>query len=108
MKKFYSHLIEYQSVYLELEEFDLSDSQRMHLGNLVDSTLHHTILDKVLSELSDADKRIFLKNLEINDHQKIWKHLNEKVIKIEEKIREASEELKIKLHQDLKEAKRIK
>lgn len=106
MKTFYSHLIAIESIILELDKLDLSDDQKTHLASLVDSSLHHTILDAILSELSDSDKRVFLQHLNKNDHDKIWKFLNNKIDNIEEKIKKIAEDLKEQLHKDLKEAQR--
>ncbi|OGE19049.1 hypothetical protein A3D83_00100 [Candidatus Daviesbacteria bacterium RIFCSPHIGHO2_02_FULL_41_10] len=105
MKYFYTHLIEIESIIVELDKLDLSDDQRIHLTGLIDSSLHHTILDAVLSELKPVDKRIFLTHLQENDHSKIWKFLNEKVENIEDKIKKTAGDLKEELKKDLKEAK---
>ena len=101
---FYSHLIEIESVIVELDKLDLSQEQKVHLTGLIDSSLHHTILDAVLSELTAGDKRVFLNHLQEDDHSKIWKFLEEKVDNIEDKIKKAAEGLKTELHKDLKEA----
>lgn len=108
MKYFYSHLIEIQSLVIELDKMELDPREKSHLAHLIDSTLHHHILDTVLDQLDLKDKEIFLSHLAKNDHTKIWKFLNEKVEKIEEKIKNTSEQLKQRLHQDLKEAGKIK
>lgn len=105
---FYSHLIEIESVVTELDKLDLSAEQKKHLAELVDSSLHHTILDAVLSELSETEKKVFLNHIEENNHGKIWQFLNERIDKIEEKIKKAAEDLKEQLHRDLKEANRHK
>lgn len=105
MKHFYSHLIEIESIIVELDKLDLSQEQKIHLAGLIDSSLHHTILDAVLSELTPSDKRVFLNHLKEDDHSKIWKFLNEKVDNIEDKIKKAAGDLKTQLHKDLKEAK---
>lgn len=106
MKQFYSHLIEIESITLELDKLDLSEDQKYHLASLIDSSLHHQVLDAVLSELSDSDKRVFLQHLNEDDHDKIWKFLNEKIDNIEEKIKKTAEDLKEELRQDLKRAKK--
>ncbi len=108
MKPFYAHLIEIESLTIELDKLDLTSEQKIHLASLIDSSLHHTILDAILSELPDADKRVFLQHLRTNDHQKIWKFLTAKVDNIEEKIKNAADQLKAELHADIKKAKRIK
>ena len=108
MKYFYSHLIEIESIVVELDKLDLSPEQREHLTNLIDSSLHHTVLDAVLSELPPHDKKVFLQALKEDDHSKIWQFLNEKVDNIEEKIKKAADDLKSELHKDLNEARNHK
>lgn len=108
MKYFYSHLVEIQSINQSLDELDLSHEERLHLAQLIDSTLHHTILDSILSELSNSDKRVFVQHISQNNHDKIWQFLNEKADGIENKIKKVADELKVELHKDLKEAKKLK
>lgn len=107
MALFYSHLIEIESIIVELDKLDLSNEQKHHLAGLIDSSLHHTVLDAVLSELSPQDKKVFINYLREDDHSKIWKFLNEKLENIEEKIKKAADGLKKELHKDLAEAKKI-
>lgn len=108
MKYFYSHLIEIESVISELDKMELSDEERIHLAALLDSSLHHTILDAILSELPDQEKRVFLQHITEGNHDKIWKFLNEKIDGIEDKIKMVAEDLKKELHKDLKKAKGAK
>ena len=108
MKQFYTQIIEIESITTELDKLDLTEEQRLHLATLLDSSLHHTILDAILSELGDQDKRVFLQHLHENDHVKIWGFLNEKVDNIEDKIKKAAEDLKIEMRKDLKKAKKTK
>lgn len=105
MKKFYAHLVEYESILIELDELDLSDKQKVHLSYLVDSHLHHSILDAVLSELPEEDKDRFLKHLREDNSDKIWEMLNERVDHIEDKIKETADKVKEELRKDIKEAK---
>lgn len=104
-KFFYTHLVDIESIIVELDKLDLSEKQKIQLTSLIDSTLHHHILDTVLSELSDEDKHIFLEHVSRKEHDKVWELLNKKVDKIEDKIKQAAEELKKEIHQDIKEAK---
>ncbi|MBI2330096.1 hypothetical protein HYU94_01790 [Candidatus Daviesbacteria bacterium] len=105
MKQFYSHLIQIESVITELDMLDLDPEQKIHLTTLMDSSLHHTILDAVLSELPLSDKRVFLNHLKEDNHDKIWQFLNERIDNIEGKIKKAADDLKFKLHKDLKVAR---
>ncbi len=108
MKHFYSHLIAIDSIIEELDRLSLSDEEKIHLSQLLDSSLHHTILDAILSQLSDSDKRVFMQHITEGNHDKIWKFLNEKATGVEEKIKKAAKDLKEELHEDIKEAHKLK
>lgn len=109
MKKyFYTHLVEIESVFIELEKLELSEIEKKQLAHLIDSNLHHHILDAILSQLSMEDKKLFMDHLTKGDEKRIWQFLNAKTENIEEKIKKASEDIKEKLHKDIKEAKRVK
>ena len=62
-KHFYSHLVEINEIYLSLSGMDLSEDERGHLLSLAETNIHATVINTVLSELSEEDKKIFLKNL---------------------------------------------
>ena len=104
-KHFYSHLIETSEISLALGDMELSKEERLHLLSLVESNLHHLILDVVLSELSEEDKKVFLEHVATNSHDKVWELLNEKAENIEEKIKKAAQDLKKELYTDIQEAK---
>lgn len=106
MRYFFSHLIEIDSLAAELDKFQLSKEEKLHLASLIDSSLYHTILNAVLSQLSQEDKKIFLNHLKSGDHGTIWQFLNGKIANIEDKIKKAGNDLKIELHKDLKESKK--
>lgn len=108
MKYFYSHLIEIESVVTELDRLNLSTEEKIHLGQLIDSGLHHTILEAILSNLTEEDKKIFLKHVHESSHDKIWQFLHEKIDHIEDKIKKVAEDLKKEMHEDVKKAHRIK
>lgn len=100
--KFYSHLIEVDTLEYEIDNMDLEDKQKSEIKSLIEASLHHTILDAVLSELSEDDKKKFLSHLVEDNHDKIWNLLNDKVENIEDKIKKAAEDIKKELHKDLK------
>lgn len=105
---FYSHLIEMQSLIIELDSLQLSDKEKKHLSLLIDSNLHQAILHSILDELKNEEKKVFLEHLNNKEHDKIWKLLNEKIDNVEEKIKDAAEKIKEELKKDIKKAKRIK
>lgn len=107
MAYFYSHLVEIESITLKLDELNLSDSQKKHLASLIDSTIHHTILDIIFSKLSEKDKELLVEKIKNDPEDKeIMKILNEKVENIETEIKEAVSKLKKQLHEDIEGAKK--
>jgi hypothetical protein len=103
--QFYSHLIETDSLTVALQSLDLTEDEHKHLEMLIESTIHHEIIDAILSELSEEDKKIFLKHLASDNHEQIWEHLMDKVDSVEEKIKKAATELKHEIHKDIEETK---
>jgi hypothetical protein len=106
-KHFYSHLIEIHEIYLSLSEMDLSDEERGHLLSLTEANIHTTVINKVLPQLSEEDKKVFLKNLVANNHEETWKHLLGKAQGIELKIHQSLKELKEEFLKDIEEAKKV-
>ena len=109
MTYFYQKLIVIDSILEELHGMDLSDEERTHLASLLDSSLHHVILDEILSNLGEADKKMFLKRLHDNpEDEELWDFLNQKIEGVEEKIKKVSEQLVKEMHEDVKKAKAAK
>lgn len=105
---FYTKIVRKDILIEELETLTLNSEEKMHLSALIDSSLHHAILDEVLSNLSDDDKKLFLKMLsEEKDHEKVLEFLKEKIEDIEAKIQKVSDQLIKAMHEDVKEAKGV-
>jgi len=104
---FYEKVIETSRISLELGDMNLSSEERRELTIMVNKQIHAVVLDTVLSELSIEDKKIFLKNLAENNHEKIWQHLRLKINKIEEKIKQSIEKTKKELLEDIEKAKKL-
>lgn len=105
-KHFYSHIVKTDSIALRLQYLDLTEEERVHLLGLIDSSLHHAILDAVLSELPEQDKKKFLEHLTHYHHDDLWKFLNARVDNIEEKIKKVADSLHEELHNDINESKK--
>ncbi len=105
-KQFYNRIIETDSLTLALQSLDLDPDEHKHLEMLIESTIHHEIIDAILSELSEKDKKVFLGHLASENHEKIWNHLMKKVDTIEDKIKKAAEDLKKELHKDIEDSKK--
>lgn len=107
-KHFYAHLIETTDITVELAEMELTPDERIHLISLIEANIHSTVVETVLSNLTEEDKKVFLKNLVSNDHQIIWGHLKNKAKNIEEKIIKSVEALKKEFYKDIKEIQKDK
>ncbi len=106
MAYFYSHLIEIETIIVHLDEMELDDHHKEHLAALIDSSVHHTVLDVILSKLSEEDRQLFLEKLYKNPEDKeLMNFLKTRFRTIEEDIQSAVKELKEELHEDIKEAK---
>lgn len=90
-----------ESLLDDLEILELSKEEKKHLLEIAHAHLHQTIIDAILSELADKEKKIFLANLHYESDEKIWEHLNKRVEKIEDKIKKAAEETKVELRKDI-------
>jgi len=101
-KHFYSHIIEIDTLIIKIEKLDFSDTEKLSLITLAEQTVYHKVMDTVLSELEEKDKDVFLKFLAEDEHNKIWDHLKEKVVDIEEKIKNATSEVIESFHKDIK------
>ncbi len=104
---FYSHLIETTDVSIRLSEMKLSRDEKAHLTSLLEANIHSTVVNIILSELTEEDKKTFLKNLISDNHQETLEHLKSKIEKLEEKIKDAVEKTKFEMLEDLASAERL-
>ena len=102
---FYSHLVSLDQFIVILDGLTLSDEERIHLVTIIQSNIHYTIVDLVLSHLSSDDKKIFLHIVQNNEHKKTWQFLQTKTNGLEEKILNIVEELKKELSANINELK---
>lgn len=104
-KQFYSHIIEIDTIIVKIESSNFSDAEKSSLFALVEHSLHTKILDTILAEFEkEEDKNIFLDHLVKDEHDKIWKHLGEKISGAEGKIKNAAQKLLEEFHKDLEKA----
>lgn len=100
-KHFYSHLVAFERISIELDMLDMSEEEKAHLLEIASTNLHIRALDLVMDHLSSDDKDKFLEHVHEENHQKTWEFLRGKIEKIEEKIIKSSEELLSELRSDI-------
>jgi len=106
-KFFYSHLIETSQIEIKLSQMSISKDERAHLTSLMEANIHSTVVNTILSELSEEDKKTFLKNLVSDNHQETLEHLQSKIENLEKKIKEAAELIIFEMLEDLVFVKRL-
>ncbi len=89
-KQFYSHLVDVEVLYQELDSLDLSETEKEELKHHVHGSIHYTVLDVVMSEMPEEHKKSFLHHVINSDHEKVWEHLKDTTENIEEKIKRAT------------------
>ncbi len=104
-KHFYSHIIEITPLHSSLDGLELEQEEKAHLLSLIESSLHHAILDTLLSELTDEHKKVFLSFVIKNEHQDAWKLVVTNIPEAEHKIRKTAQSLIDAMHEDIQEAK---
>jgi hypothetical protein len=108
MKKyFYSHLIDSETLLIKLQVLKLTDEEREHLLEIAHDTLHHHVLDLILSKLNQEEQQQFLTMLLHEQHDEIWEHITKRIENIEDKIRSTVKELQDELHKDIEETKNM-
>lgn len=98
---FYDHLHDPDRLHTHLHVLDMTDDERNHLVLIIQSTLHHRIIDVILEKLPDTHKDAFLDHVATDDHDAVWRLLNEHVQTPEETIREVITILEDELAKDV-------
>ncbi|MGE5041857.1 MAG: hypothetical protein ACM3IJ_03055 [Candidatus Levyibacteriota bacterium] len=92
----------------ELDSLGLSQKEKEDLMHHVNSSVHYTVLDVILTELPEEHKKVFVHNTRENDHKEIWEHVLQNTVGIEEKIKKKTKELLEEFAQEIRKVKRLK
>ena len=88
MKYFFEEIIEIERIPTLLASDEFSENERQYLLNLAKSSIHHKVIDLVLTELADEQMKLFfIEALDTSeDHASTLEMLKAKVEGIEEKV----------------------
>lgn len=103
-KHFYSHIIEIDSLYIALDDIELDPEEKTELHGILETTIHHVVIDTVLSELSEEHKKTALSHIAEQKHDDLWTLLKDQIHNVEEKIKSAVHAMKNQMHKDIEEA----
>ncbi len=88
--KFYSHILKIEPINSKFGEYEISDSQRDELLDILHTHVHITVIDVILSELDDDKKKEFLHLIALKeDHSAAWDFVITNIEKGEDKVKEA-------------------
>jgi len=98
MKVFYDSLIQIEYLHSQIEQLPVSHEDKIEIIHLVEDTLHHHIIHRILIHIHEDNHPIFLDKLTRKPHdRKIIDFLKEHAAEIEDHIKEAAEEIKYDL-----------
>jgi len=103
---FYHSLVSMESLSVRLDLFEFSAEEKEKLVEIAERTLHHSILDLILSELNESDRKLFLSHHASENHDEIWSLLTGSVKNIEKKIKVTADSVAKKLQRDLKKIRK--
>ncbi|OGY09042.1 MAG: hypothetical protein A2782_00960 [Candidatus Blackburnbacteria bacterium RIFCSPHIGHO2_01_FULL_43_15b] len=102
-KLFYDHLIILEEVEIELGKLELDRDEKRELEELIEETLHHRVLDRVLSELPRVHHEEFLQRFAETPHDPcLIGYLNKKIEQsVEEHIQDEVKKMKKEIMADI-------
>lgn len=107
-KIFYDHLTVIEEVTTELDLYKISPDEREELVRIVDETMHHRILDLILTHLPKDKHHTFLTGFHQNPQD--LKHLEflrrEISAEIDQKIKEEAKKVKQEILAEIKRARK--
>lgn len=101
---FYAHIVNPHDIHMVLDVLDITPEEKTHLSSILESSLHHHIVDLILTELPEDHRHTFLIHLTDDNHDAMWALVKEKIENPEEKIRLSLEQFKHDILQDIQEA----
>ena len=104
-QQFYTHLISLHTIHNGFDKLGIEQEHREELFVILESHIHHIVLDLILSELNETDKKKFLEHLAKEEHGPLWQLISERIEGVEDRITQAVEDVKEELHKDIIETK---
>lgn len=107
-KLWYDHLIVLDEVEIEINNLELEQDEKEELHNLIEETLHHRVLSRVLEVLPREHHEGFLKEFKKRPHDgALIDYINERIDdQVEKHISGEISKLKEELLDDLRDHKK--
>ncbi len=106
-KIFYDHLVYREEIIAELDKHQVTIEEREEIVQLVDETIHHHVLDVILTNLpKDKHEEFLVKFLNTPFDDKLLDYLKKQIKDIEEKIQKEAKTIKAELLAEIKRAQK--
>lgn len=106
-KIFYDHLVVREEVIAQLDKHKIAVEEREELVTLIDETLHHHVLNTILTNLPKEKHEKFLEEFHKAPHNpKLLDFLRQEKADIEEKIMAKAKKIKAEMVAEIKRAKK--
>ncbi len=102
-KLFFDHLIEFEEVEIELNGLDISSEEKKELEQLVDSMVHHRVIDRILTHLPRHHHAEFIDRFHKAPYDpKLLSWINQKIeATVEKHVKDEIKKLKQEILEDI-------
>lgn len=107
-KLFYDRFMILEEVEIELRKMNLSKEERQEMDRLIDETLHHRVMGRILTYLPRPYHAEFLDRFHKSPYDEaLVNYLNEKIeTSVEQHVKDEVEKVKKEILEDIRSSKR--
>lgn len=109
-KLFFDHLIEFEEVEIELKGLDLGSEEKKELEQLIDSMVHHRVIDRILTHLPRHHHAEFIESFHKAPYDpKLLSWINQRIkASVEEHVKDEIKKLKQEILEDIRSSHKNK
>lgn len=105
MKIFYDHLVLREEITVELDRYSLNKDDREEIIRLIDETLHHEVLNTILTSLPKEKHHQFLTRYHQRPHDPdLLEYLKTEISDIEDQIISVAKKVKKEILSEIKKS----
>lgn len=104
-KIFYDRYLDFEEIEIEIKNLNLSSEEKEEINHLIDETIHHRVLERVLTHLPLEHHADFLDKFHQAPYDEtLIKYINDRVEQsVEVHIKDEMEKIKQEILKDIKE-----
>ncbi len=102
-KTFFSHLLDTDQLIMMVERLLEIEKEKMEILDMIDSTIHHRIMDRILYELDDKHHELFMTEFSRDPgNEDLLSFLKKQIPDIEDRIQSESKDAQDSLFEDIR------